>query len=148
MTNGGKRPGAGRPPAADPASKLVTVRMTTTQHAKFIELGGSRWVKSLLDNQPDHEKTETESPSTEQLFYRIPLTFWLDHSERYPCDHPGQLAEEVHLNSKFAVIRANAEQLECLRSDAEFYSKDNVDDCKSIQRSARATLIAIAKGNV
>jgi hypothetical protein len=48
MTNGGKRPGAGRPPAADPASKLVTVRMTTTQHAKFIELGGSRWVKLLL----------------------------------------------------------------------------------------------------
>lgn len=46
---GGKQPGAGRPPAADPATKLATMKLTPTQHAKFLELGGSRWVKRLID---------------------------------------------------------------------------------------------------
>jgi len=46
---GGRQPGAGRPPASDPATKLATVKMTPTQHAKFMELGGSRWVKRLID---------------------------------------------------------------------------------------------------
>ena len=45
MTVGGKREGAGRKPSADPASKMATIRLTPTQHAKFLELGGSRWVK-------------------------------------------------------------------------------------------------------
>jgi len=49
MSKGGKRPGAGRPPAADPATKMVQVKMTPRQHAKFLELGGSRWVKRLID---------------------------------------------------------------------------------------------------
>lgn len=46
---GGKQPGAGRPPAADPATKMATIKMTPSQHAKFLELGGSRWVKRLID---------------------------------------------------------------------------------------------------
>ena len=46
---GGKREGAGRPSSTDPATKLVTVKMTPKQHAKFLELGGSRWVKRLID---------------------------------------------------------------------------------------------------
>jgi hypothetical protein len=46
---GGTRQGAGRPPATDPATKLITVKLTPSQHAKFLELGGSRWVKRLLD---------------------------------------------------------------------------------------------------
>ena len=52
-----KPKGPGRPVSLDPASKLVTVKMTPTQHAKFIELGGSRWIKRLIDEyQPgaDH----------------------------------------------------------------------------------------------
>lgn len=49
MSKGGKRPGAGRPPAADPATKMVQVKMTPRQHAKFLELGGSRWIKRLID---------------------------------------------------------------------------------------------------
>ena len=48
---GGKQPGAGRPPASDPATKLATIKMTPSQHAKFIELGGSRWVKRLLNEE-------------------------------------------------------------------------------------------------
>lgn len=46
---GGKQPGAGRPPAADPATKMSTMKLTPSQHAKFLELGGSRWVKRLID---------------------------------------------------------------------------------------------------
>lgn len=48
---GGKRPGAGRPPSANPATKLATIKFTTTQHARFLELGGSRWVKIMLDQE-------------------------------------------------------------------------------------------------
>ena len=46
---GGKREGAGRPPAADKAVKLVTVKMTPSQHQKFLELGGSRWLKRMIE---------------------------------------------------------------------------------------------------
>ena len=46
---GGKREGAGRKPSVDPASKMTTMRLTPTQHAKYRELGGSRWVKRLID---------------------------------------------------------------------------------------------------
>ena len=49
MSKGGKQPGAGRPPATDPAVKMATIKMTPRQHAKFMELGGSRWVKRLID---------------------------------------------------------------------------------------------------
>jgi hypothetical protein len=51
---GGKREGAGRKPSPNPATKLATIKMTPRQHARFIELGGSRWVKRLID--------ETRSP--------------------------------------------------------------------------------------
>ena len=48
-TQGGIRPGAGRPPALNPANKQVRVNMTPEQHRKFMLLGGSRWIKRLLD---------------------------------------------------------------------------------------------------
>jgi len=46
---GGKREGAGRPPATDKATLLITIKATPAQKAKFLELGGSRWVKRLLN---------------------------------------------------------------------------------------------------
>jgi hypothetical protein len=46
---GGKREGAGRPIEINPATKLATVKMTPTQHKEFLELGGSRWVKRLIN---------------------------------------------------------------------------------------------------
>jgi hypothetical protein len=49
---GGKRDGAGRPPSANPATKLVTVKMTPAQHQKFLEIGGSRWLKRMLETTP------------------------------------------------------------------------------------------------
>jgi hypothetical protein len=81
----------------------------------------------------------------EPKVYRVPALFWLDHEDRSPCDRPEQMAELMTIQNRVAFIMANAEQLECLRSDAAFYAGDNVDDCRSIQRSARATLAAIAK---
>jgi hypothetical protein len=46
--NGGKQQGAGRKPSPDKADKLATIKMTKKQHAKFLELGGSRWVKRMI----------------------------------------------------------------------------------------------------
>jgi hypothetical protein len=42
-----KRP-AGRPPSENKASKLATIKMTPAEHVKFLERGGSRWVKRML----------------------------------------------------------------------------------------------------
>lgn len=43
-----KRP-AHRPLSTDKATKLATMKLTPAQHAKFLEMGGSRWVKRLLN---------------------------------------------------------------------------------------------------
>lgn len=48
---GGKREGAGRPVSTDPANNSVKARLTDQQHAKWKELGGSRWLKRMLDEQ-------------------------------------------------------------------------------------------------
>ena len=47
--HGGQRSNAGRKPSPNPATKLATIKMTPEQHARFIALGGSRWLKGLLD---------------------------------------------------------------------------------------------------
>ena len=46
---GGPGRGQGRKPAVNPASKMATIKMTPAQHARFIALGGGRWVKGLID---------------------------------------------------------------------------------------------------
>lgn len=46
---GGVRKGAGRKPSLNPATKLATVKMTREQHKVFLSLGGSKWVKQLLN---------------------------------------------------------------------------------------------------
>lgn len=40
---------AGRPPAPDKATLLITIKATLEQRAKFLELGGSRWIKRLIN---------------------------------------------------------------------------------------------------
>jgi hypothetical protein len=94
---------------------------------------------------PDMEAVIRSLGLDEQRLYKVPALFWLDHEDRSPCNRPEEMAELQSIQNRVAYILANAVQLECLRSDAEFYAGDNVDDCKSIQRSARATLAAIAK---
>ena len=43
-----KRP-AHRPISTNKATMLITVKATPEQKAKFLELGGSRWVKRLIN---------------------------------------------------------------------------------------------------
>ena len=52
---GGTRPGAGRP-KAEP-TRPVSIRLTAAQHAAYIERGGARWLKRLLNEAL--EKTES-----------------------------------------------------------------------------------------
>ena len=46
---GGKREGAGRPQTDTPARHIVKARLTDEQYAKWLDLGGSRWLKRMLD---------------------------------------------------------------------------------------------------
>ena len=48
---GGKRAGAGRPKAAP--TVIVRIRLTLEQHAKYLDRGGFRWIKRLLDKALD-----------------------------------------------------------------------------------------------
>lgn len=48
---GGKRPGAGRPPAQP--TKPAMIRLTEPQRVKYLELGGARWVKRLINEAID-----------------------------------------------------------------------------------------------
>jgi len=41
--------GDGRPVSFDPASKSISIRMTISQHAKFLSLGGCKWIKKIID---------------------------------------------------------------------------------------------------
>lgn len=45
---GGKQPGAGRPMSTDPARHIVKARLTDAQYARWVALGGSRWLKRLI----------------------------------------------------------------------------------------------------
>ena len=45
---GGHRLGAGRKPSANPATKLVTIKVTPEQHKTFLDAGGSKWLKLML----------------------------------------------------------------------------------------------------
>lgn len=78
-------------------------------------------------------------------FY-VPASFWDDHSDRCPCDDPeADMAQELSRAGRRVLIEGSEKQIETLRADAAFYAGDNVDDCRSLQRSAQATLEAIAK---
>ena len=55
---GGKREGAGRP-AAPPRPPPVSWRPDTqAQRDKFLELGGARWLKRLLNDAMAADKTQ------------------------------------------------------------------------------------------
>lgn len=42
--------GNGRPPSNNPADKMLSVRVTSSQHAKFMALGGSKWLKAMIES--------------------------------------------------------------------------------------------------
>lgn len=58
----------------------------------------------------------------------VPARYWDDYSERSPVDSPAQLATEVRRAGSRVTIEANAEQLQYLKGDADFYAQGNTDD--------------------
>lgn len=50
---GGKREGAGRPPA--PPTVVVRIRLSPAQHAAYIERGAEIWLKRVLSDAPAPE---------------------------------------------------------------------------------------------
>ena len=80
----------------------------------------------------------------------VPGMFWSDHADRCPCDDPAlDMADEIRQVGARVLIEGNARQIECLRSDAEFYCDAYGPDESpaGLVRSARATLAAIRKAN-
>ena len=49
--------GEGRPPSLNPASKSISIRVTPDQHEKFKLLGGSKWIKQIIDGTPEHKSS-------------------------------------------------------------------------------------------
>ena len=41
--------GSGRPRSTHPATKSISIRVTSSQHEKFLLLGGCKWIKKLID---------------------------------------------------------------------------------------------------
>lgn len=39
----------GRPKAEEPATKVIIVRVTPRMHNTWLRLGGSRWIKRILE---------------------------------------------------------------------------------------------------
>ena len=42
-------PKSGRPKAEEPATKVIKVRVTKKMHDRWLRLGGSRWIKRILE---------------------------------------------------------------------------------------------------
>ena len=59
MTIDSKRP-VGRPKSVDPANKQIKVLVTPTQHAVWIEVGASKWLKNFL-TEWKHSQTKGKS---------------------------------------------------------------------------------------
>jgi hypothetical protein len=45
---GGKREGAGRPPALDPVTKYISVKLTEAEYRAWVALGASKWLRPIL----------------------------------------------------------------------------------------------------
>ena len=75
-----KRP-AHRPTSDNPASLLITIKATPEQKAKFLELGGSRWVKRLINEAIGGDKTEFE-----RGFYEGFMASGEGFNSEYPLD--------------------------------------------------------------
>lgn len=47
---------AGRPKSTNPANKPILVRLTQEQHRQYLELGGARWLKRMLNELMEKNK--------------------------------------------------------------------------------------------
>lgn len=81
--------------------------------------------------------------------FKVPAKFWDDHTERSPCDGDPEtaMAKELSRSGNRVLIEGNLQQIECLRSDAEFYcDRWGPDECPpGLKASAAATLRALTK---
>lgn len=80
--------------------------------------------------------------------YNVPSRFLDDHFDRCPCDDPeNQMVQEVKRVGSRVTITGTDEQIETLRSDAEFYCNEyGPDMCPpGLKRSAKATLKSLTK---
>lgn len=84
--------------------------------------------------------------------YHVPARFWDDHVDRAPCDGDPEpaMAREVCRSGSRVLIEGNEEQIECLRSDAKFYSdRWGPDECPpGLKASAKATVKALEPAKV
>ena len=66
---GGIRKGAGRKPSPTPRSKTLNIRLTDAEHKQILALGGSSWVRSMLDmeTRPAIHIGETKIQSVELI---------------------------------------------------------------------------------
>lgn len=62
MTRGGKREGAGRPPAPPRPSTMGWRPDSDEQKAYYMELGGSRWLKRILNELREKKIVIVENP--------------------------------------------------------------------------------------
>jgi hypothetical protein len=67
---GGIRKGAGRKPSPTPRSKTLNIRLTDAEHKQILALGGSAWVRTVLDMEarPAIHISETPIQSVELTF--------------------------------------------------------------------------------
>jgi hypothetical protein len=80
--------------------------------------------------------------------YKVAAKFWDDHSERCPCDGDpdSAMAREISRSGNRVLIEGNDAQIECLRSDAKFYSDPWGPDelPPGLKASAKATVKALS----
>lgn len=119
-----------------------TVAALLRSEEKWLDL----WDAESIIHRDTKAASERGEPPLMGVLIDVPAMFWNDHAERCPSDKGQEgICREVQEMGRRVRIVGTPEQIEALRSDAAFYAGDNVDDCPGLQRSARATLEAIAK---
>lgn len=89
-----------------------------------------------------------EQPTETKYTIWVPSYFWHDHEDRCPSDDAENgMADRVREAGNRVLITGTAKQIECLRSDAEYYcDRWGPDEApQTLKRSAAATLNAIDK---
>lgn len=116
---GGRRPGAGRPPIEGVSlDASVLVRMTAQQKACFLRLGGSRWIRTIIN---EHTRSDEQ---------RI----------------PGYEGEPRHSEPLVLPLAENTVQAG-FPSPAENYERNDIDLNKLLVKNKAATFLLRVQGD-
>lgn len=116
---GGKRPGAGRPPIEGVSlDASVLVRMTAQQKASFLRLGGSRWIRAIIN----------------------------DHTRAKEQQIPGYEGEPGPLNPLLLPLAESTVQAG-FPSPAENYERNDIDLNKLLVKNKAATFLLRVQGD-